>query len=40
MKKKIIFLLFLIFCLSSCGKKTDPQYKESNLVIKNKSMII
>ena len=36
MKKKIIFLLFFAFCLVSCGKKTDPQYKESNLIFKNK----
>ena len=28
MKKKILFLLFFIFVLASCGKKADPQFKE------------
>ena len=31
--KKIILLLFFIILLASCGKKGDPEYKESKNLI-------
>ena len=33
MVKKILILLFCTIIFYSCGKKSDPEYKESNIVI-------
>ena len=33
MIKKILILLFCTIIFYSCGKKSDPEYKESNIVI-------
>jgi len=30
MNKKIILILLCLITLASCGKKGDPEYKESN----------
>ena len=30
MKKKFLLILLLLTLIISCGKKADPEYKESN----------
>ena len=40
MKKKTLFLLFFLFLLVSCGKKADPQYKQSKFIFLNKIIIV
>ena len=30
MIKKILFTIFICCIIASCGKKADPEYKESN----------
>ncbi len=37
MKKKITLILILFYLIISCGKKSDPEYKESKI---NKIQII
>jgi len=36
MKKKILFLLFFMFLLASCGKKADPEYQQSKYILVKK----
>jgi len=40
MRKKILFLLFFIFILASCGKKADPQFKESKFILLSKTIAV
>ncbi len=40
MKKNILFLLFFIFLLVSCGKKADPEYKQSKFILVNKIITV
>tara|TARA_B100001769_G_scaffold144801_1_gene113438 strand:- start:854 stop:976 length:123 start_codon:yes stop_codon:yes gene_type:complete len=40
MKKKVLFLLFFIFIVASCGKKADPQFKESKFILLSKKITV
>ncbi len=40
MNKKTLYLLFFLLVLVSCGKKADPQYKQSKFVFCNKIIIV
>jgi len=39
MIKKILLVLICAFALISCGKKGDPEYKQSNLKLTTNSPI-
>ena len=36
MMKQVFILVFISFILISCGKKSDPEYKSSNVIELNK----
>ena len=40
MKKKITLILLICFLLISCGKKSDPEYKDSKIKTKIQSIFI
>tara|TARA_S200000501_G_scaffold321688_1_gene317245 strand:+ start:161 stop:283 length:123 start_codon:yes stop_codon:yes gene_type:complete len=40
MKKKVLFLIFFIFIVASCGKKADPQFKESKFILLSKKITV
>ncbi len=40
MKKKILLILLLLTLIISCGKKADPEYKESKYKYINKKNIV
>ena len=40
MKKNIILLIFCFITIMSCGKKADPEYKESKYKYINKKNIV
>ena len=40
MKKKILLILLLLTLIISCGKKADPEYKESKYKYINKKKIV
>jgi len=40
MIKKIFFILFIFLVVTSCGKKGDPKYKETNNEINNINRIV
>jgi len=39
MNKKLIMLLFCLLVFFSCGKKGDPVYKESKMLVLNAKII-
>ena len=40
MTKKILLIIIVLTCVVACGKKSDPEYKESkNIFIKLKNTI-
>ena len=40
MKKKILLILIVLTFIVSCGKKSDPEYKESKNIFINQKNII
>tara|TARA_B100001540_G_scaffold214550_1_gene189319 strand:+ start:2533 stop:2655 length:123 start_codon:yes stop_codon:yes gene_type:complete len=40
MKKKFLLILLLLTLIISCGKKADPEYKESKYKYINKKNIV
>ncbi len=40
MKKKILLILIVLTFIVSCGKKSDPEYKESKNIFINLKKII
>tara|TARA_B100000035_G_C20715786_1_gene428988 strand:+ start:496 stop:624 length:129 start_codon:yes stop_codon:yes gene_type:complete len=40
MIKKIIFILFLLTIITSCGKKGDPEYKDQKSKNINTKLIV
>jgi len=39
MIKKLIFVIIILNLVFSCGKKGDPEYKESNFKLLNKIVV-
>ena len=39
MIKKIILILFCSIIVFSCGKKSDPEYKESQKIINSEKIV-